>query len=475
MWDLPKTNEATEPWIAFQSIRPLFELDESNERYLTASERMDIFRRDEFAAQKPDDEFRAFCLGGSTVQGRPYAIETSFTTWLELSLTAAEPRRSWQVINCGGVSYASYRLLPILKEVLNYEPDLIIVYSGHNEFLEERTYSEYKQAASWKRESHEWASQLRTYQLIREGWLQLSHSSNETEPDVDVLPSEVLARLDFENGLELFQRDDQWTATVEQHYIENLHRMIELCRLQNVPILIVNPVENLRDCAPFKSEFSSNTSSETQHQLTELLSSRTNSLDKPALLEQYKNAIEQDPRYALSHYRLGLTYESLGEIEQARRSFIRAKQEDVCPLRMRENMHEQLLRLCDEESIPVIDANKHFTEMSQSQITDNEWLLDHVHPTIEGHRKIADWILKAMAQQQLVKPGDGWESNRNELYEAHLATLGTAYYTHGQDRLKSLLQWTQGRAFNAYPRPQEGSIRDLDEWLNQQSDQDKQQ
>ena len=44
------------------------------------------------------------------------------------------------MINCGGVSYASYRLGPILDEVLGYEPDLIMLYTGHNEFLEARTY-----------------------------------------------------------------------------------------------------------------------------------------------------------------------------------------------------------------------------------------------------------------------------------------------------------------------------------------------
>ena len=31
---------------------------------------------------------------------------------LELSLRAARPEREWDVINCGGVSYASYRLVP---------------------------------------------------------------------------------------------------------------------------------------------------------------------------------------------------------------------------------------------------------------------------------------------------------------------------------------------------------------------------
>src|SRR5262249_61251249 len=100
--------------------------------------RLNHFRPDSFAAKKSPHEFRVFCLGGSTVQGEPFEIETAFTTWLELSLQAADPERKFDVINCGGVSYATYRLVPVLQEVAGHQPDLIIFFEGHNEFLEDR-------------------------------------------------------------------------------------------------------------------------------------------------------------------------------------------------------------------------------------------------------------------------------------------------------------------------------------------------
>jgi hypothetical protein len=55
---------------------------------------------------------------------------------LELELQATQPDRTWEVINCGGVSYGSWRLVAVLKEVLQYAPDLIILATGENEFLE---------------------------------------------------------------------------------------------------------------------------------------------------------------------------------------------------------------------------------------------------------------------------------------------------------------------------------------------------
>ena len=141
-WGRPE--ELGDPFVGFRGSRPLFVRRDDQDRYVLDPDRETFFRPESFAAHKGAREFRIFCLGGSTVQGRPYAIETSFTTWLELSLQAAAPDRQWEVVNCGGVSYASYRLAPILSEILNYQPDLIIVYTGHNEFLEERTYGAIK-------------------------------------------------------------------------------------------------------------------------------------------------------------------------------------------------------------------------------------------------------------------------------------------------------------------------------------------
>ena len=68
---------------------PINQLLPEEDTYEIPATRQKFFQPESFAAQKADDEFRIFVFGGSTVQGRPYAIETSFTTWLELALAAA--------------------------------------------------------------------------------------------------------------------------------------------------------------------------------------------------------------------------------------------------------------------------------------------------------------------------------------------------------------------------------------------------
>ena len=180
-----------DPYVSFGEIRPLFVPDERGDRYETAEERLHFFRRQSFSAIKGDDSFRVFVLGGSTVQGRPWSVETSFGTWLELALKAAAPDTDWEVINCGGISYASYRLVPIMREVLDYEPDLFVIYTGHNEFLEDRTYSRLKRTPKLLIRLHELLLNLRSYELANQS-IQSRRAERTSRAE---FPAEVQARL----------------------------------------------------------------------------------------------------------------------------------------------------------------------------------------------------------------------------------------------------------------------------------------
>ena len=131
-----------DPFVGFSALEPLFALNPLNNRYELRPERSVYLINDGFHRYKDSDTFRIFVLGGSTVQGRPYAIQTAFPKWLEINLGLAFPGRKFEAVNCGGISYASYRLIPIMEECLAYDPDLFIVCTGQNEFLEARTYIE---------------------------------------------------------------------------------------------------------------------------------------------------------------------------------------------------------------------------------------------------------------------------------------------------------------------------------------------
>lgn len=199
-WGRPSRYD--DPFVGFSAVYPLFELDATHTRYEIPRSRRAYFRPESFAAQKASNEYRIFCLGESTTQGSPYGIETSYTTWLELALGAADPSRKWEAVNCGGISYASYRLAPILAEVLEHQPDLIVIYVGQNEFLEDRTFNHIKQMPRPLSATHEQLARLRTYTLFRTAALDLTGRSREQlEKNKPVLGAEVDALLDYRGGL----------------------------------------------------------------------------------------------------------------------------------------------------------------------------------------------------------------------------------------------------------------------------------
>jgi hypothetical protein len=215
--DVGGLNEQDDPFVGFDDVRPLFVLNESGTRLEIPPSRHKLyFAPESFPAKKKKDTFRVFCLGGSTVQGRPYSTDTSFTKWLQLSLETAQPERNWEVINCGGISYASYRLVPILEECIAYEPDLFIVCTGHNEFLEERTYGHIKQTSAAMKATHRFVSQLRTYSLLWEAYQSLTQAdaSSTGRPNLSV---DADALLNYKNGIEAFHRDPVFRSGVIAH------------------------------------------------------------------------------------------------------------------------------------------------------------------------------------------------------------------------------------------------------------------
>lgn len=446
--DWSRPDYSADPFLGFRSVRPLFVPSDDGASYEIPKSRQAFFCPDSVPRDKKPNDFRIFCLGGSTVQGRPFAIQTSFTTWLELSLRAADPARDWDVVNCGGVSYASYRLVPILEEVLRYEPDLIILYTGHNEFLEDRTYGHIKRMPEVLATLGSFLARTRTYNLLREGCMRLRSRPEHTPDGFPVLRTEVDAMLDYRNGLANYHRDEHWRRDTIDHFHYNLRRMVHIADEAGVPMLLINPVSKLRDCAPFKSQHRDGLTQEELRQWDALIerAAECRRTDLQQSVELLCEAAEIDDQHAGLHYALATHYDTLGMTDQARKHFVLAKETDICPLRMLEPMHDTLFEVAGETGTPVIDARRSFEKISRDQIPDDRYLLDHVHPSIEGHKLIANWLMDELVRKDVVKPVDGWKELREQSYRDHFAFLDNLYFFKGTQQLESLRLWTKGNA-----------------------------
>jgi lysophospholipase L1-like esterase len=455
--DLGRPTYGDDPFLGFSAVHPLFVLDDEGARYRIPPSRLDFFRPESFAAKKGADEFRIFCLGGSTVQGRPYSIETSFTTWLEMNLQAADPSRRWEVVNCGGVSYASYRLVPILEEVLGYQPDLIILYTGHNEFLEDRTYSHIKHLPRVVAWPCELVARTRTYTLLQQGYLRLrgrcEQAAAEGRP---ILGPETDAILEYRGGLEQYRRDEKWRRDVIDHFRYNLRRMVQIARDAGVPLLLVNPVCNLR-WAPFKAQHRDGLAPGELQQWEQLISRaadafQTNNRQAVAHLQR---AAEIDDQHAGLHYLLAECYRELEERELARRHYILAKEHDICPLRILEPISQAVLEAARPPDAGLVDVRKLFERLSGDGIP-GKFMLDHIHPSIEGHRLIADALTEELIGQGVVDPVADWREGQDQKAREYVDSLGRLYVEKGREQLEALKLWTMGKGSRV--RPKSGAL-----------------
>jgi lysophospholipase L1-like esterase len=448
-WGLPDWQQ--DPFVGFSNVRPLFVRNVDGTQMITAPSRRRFFPAQSFPRRKSPKTFRVFCFGGSTVQGNPYAEDTAFPTWLRLSLETADPAREWEIINCGGISYASYRLASIVQECLAYEPDLFILCTGHNEFLEDRTYTHIKTAPTWVRAPLELACRLRVFNLLRQAWLALnppalSHSASAATPAQ--LREEVDAWLDYAGGIKAYHRDEAWRASVIDHFAFNLRRIIGLARNASVPIVLVQPPSNLRDCPPFKSQHRSGFS-EQDLPAWEILIAEAHAQTDPKAsnaVEKYRHALSIDNEYALTHFQIGRVYDNLGLLTEAKNAYLRARELDICPLRILAPMEQTMARAARESGTPFVNAQFLMEQKSEDGIPGKDWLLDHIHPSIPGHQVIAQALFEVMEEQGWIRPQPSWEEGRDAAHTNHLDSLPDSYFADGQKALEGLRAWTEGRA-----------------------------
>ncbi|MBC8288743.1 MAG: SGNH/GDSL hydrolase family protein [Planctomycetes bacterium] len=439
--------EVDDPFVGFSETQPLFELDESGDHYEIPSAHRKFFNQDSFLAKKPPGTFRIFCLGGSTVQGRPFQKETSFTTFLELGLGATDSSHDWEVINCGGISYASYRLVPILEECLDYEPDLIILCTGHNEFLEERSYGHLRNVAPLAAAPMKAAFQLHSFHAARNLFLSDAVDSQLAKERSELGPT-VQARLDFRNGLDAYVRDDEWRAGVVRHFEFNINRLLRTARRGTVPVLVVLPPSNLADTPPFKSLPREGI---TEHELAEhaaLLEKarRLQKTDPHGAVAALQASLKIDDRQAAVHYQMARLQESLGQTSRARESFVLARDHDICPLRILSPMEESLKAAADSWRVPLLDAHTLLEKKTDDSILGNVWLVDHVHPSVHGHQQIALALIQKLTDEQLATVDDDWQSQAALAMRLHVDAIPDVYFLKGEQRLQNLRYWTRGLA-----------------------------
>ena len=448
------TLENHDPYVGFESSIPLFveETGGGQPMLKTAANKLRYFNAQRFSKSKAPNTLRVFCLGGSTTFGRPFDDRTSYAGWLRELLPLADRQKQWEVINTGGVSYASYRVAAVMDELVKYSPDVFIVYTGHNEFLEERTYGELKDTPPQLRQ---WTAPLvrsRTYSIAR-SLLRTDEADSEA---TTLLPSEVDAILDHSVGPDAYHRDDRLRSQILEHYQFNLHRMVDTARSAGATVIFVTPAANLKDFSPFKSEFAAGLGEEQRQRWSRLSDSAIDAEangDLDGALSSWKQAATIDGRRADLHYHVARLLFARGQFAEARESFQRAIDEDVCPLRATTAIQRSVEQIAVERRVPLVDFQSIVggacLETQRHACPGREYFVDHVHPTVAGHRLLSLAIVEAMAQCGIVAYDRQWGDAAIALATGRIeSAIDPELQTRALTNLAQVLSWAgkQGEA-----------------------------
>lgn len=452
--DYRTTYEREDPFLGFRSVTSLFEERQAHDSpngavYATRESKLAWFNDQHFEVDKPANGYRVFTFGGSTTYGRPYDHTTSFSNWLRILLDAADPSTPHEVVNAGGVSYASYRVVNLMNEMVEYEPDLFIVYTGHNEFLEDRTYSDLLEEPEFVSEVRTRLHRSRTYSLARNVWLDVQGGSTEPTERKFQMDEEVTAILDQSFGLEQYQRDREKEDAIVRHFRYNLERMVEIARDEGVRLIFVVPPSNEKDFSPFKSQVCSSLRGERRGRwlrLYEAGRARLRQAEHGAARDAFQRALELDSCHADLRYRMGETWFALGRPGEAKREFVQSRDLDVAPLRATSRIQETVREVARTRDVPAVDLVAQLERQNRENlghdILGEEAFLDHAHPRIRVHQELAERLAHLIVERSwtdVERPLA--EIETVALYDSLMATLDSSYHATRDLNLAKVLTW----------------------------------
>ena len=363
---------------------------------------------DYFLEPKPPGTFRIFCLGGSTTAGFPYGPVGAFPSFLADRVTSLFPEKSIEVINLGVTATNSFTVADIMREIGAYEPDLVIVYDGHNEFYGALGVSSRESIGQsrWITKTYLRLIHSKVFLLLRDltaGITRLGADAASDDPGGTMM--EKLAR-----GQYVAYRSPAYDRALDI-FKENLAEIAADARDSHVPLILGTQVSNLRDLPPFFSVFSDSLPSAQRLAFTLAynagMTSALNGRWQDAL-SSFRDAAALDQGRADAQFQTARCLDTLGHKEEARAWYFRARDLDRLRFRAAGDFNEAIRRQADTTSVFVADMEEALGARAPAQVPGGTLILEHLHPNLRGSFLLAKEYARVMAYHGILAPSPDW-------------------------------------------------------------------
>ncbi|WP_019943093.1 hypothetical protein [Dyadobacter beijingensis] len=329
----------------------------ASKRYFANQKNATYGNAEPFLAKKAPGTTRIFVLGESTTIGYPYMHNGSFHRWLQYRLMHTYPDRDFEVINLSLTAVNSYTVLDFGKAVLDYEPDAVLVYTGHNEYYGAMGVAATK-GIGHSRALGRLLMNLRSWrltQLIASLTDQIGEALSGRKTDL----RENLMKRMAENEQILFG-SEEYEAGLTQ-FRKNMDELANAFGIKGVPLLISNLVSNEKDLKPFIS------------------------------------IKDSEGRSADMHYRAGIDFYKKGDWNLAKNELVQAKELDALRFRAPERFNRIIRDIAGaHRRVTLVDTRALFEAHSAGGILGSETLLEHVHPNLQGYALLSEAFYQSL-------------------------------------------------------------------------------
>lgn len=332
---------------------------------------------------------RVITLGGSATYGLPYTPFASFSGRLERSLVEGGAGIPVEVINMGMCSLGSMGVVTLAERALEAaQPNLIIVYSGNNEFLDRAAMAQLvEQMGPTLALLEHPLGRLHSYRALR----------SLLRPEV-VRTAPTVGTPTINEALEgaLGEKEHRF---VRWRYQANLERVVASAKSKGVPILLVTVPSNVRDgCLDCAKEEISATAEEYISRLRRHAGERG---DAQAVARDGLEHLEDEADLVA----VGNALLEVGDEDGARAILERAELVTAHPFRGNHQLRDTVRQVGARLNVPVCDAARAFELASPAGIPGRTLFRDECHPNAKGHGLIAKQILACILREQLLPLG----------------------------------------------------------------------
>ena len=369
--------------------------------------------------KKRPGAFRIIAYGGSTTWGAPVP-ELGFVAQLGFFLRELRPDRPLEILNLGRPGSSSDSDVEAVRATIDAQPDLLLLFGSHNEFLDRGLPSRFK-------------TRLR-YQLARSGakrmMVRLAATFRGSSRDREsILPDRLVP---YDRNSEVFR------AKLER-YRDNIDAVLRLASGKKVPILILTPPSNLSGWPPVHRQIGWALGDAAYERKIEAIEQSLASGSLGQAREQLERLRAEHPGDAMGLFLLATLELRTGDTAGARTHFTQARDLDPYPWRALSEMNDYLRLRAALPGVHLIDAERIFADQSPDGITGGFLIADNCHPTPEGSYLIAEAIVRCLsANGQFFESGARLDPQKLGL-ETFLSHLGEST-TNGSLRLRSLLE-----------------------------------